>query len=131
MSLHSDGRPEPGSPRDTLVDLGWAAVGIAVFGVLAAFEPLFVDLTAPPATAAASVAAGSVVGTALTLASYRSGRARALWRRQRLRFVALFAFIMAMQALLRLAPAPTVLGALAAFVAAAPVRVALYLRYRD
>jgi hypothetical protein len=130
MSVVPDGWSEPDSRPGLLYELGWVVLCAVVFGTLAVFEPLFVRVDPTTTVLAVSVGLGAVVGLGLVYASYEVERVRSFWSDDRRRFLALFAFIMAMQGAMRLVPTWFVLTALAASVVAVPARVAVYYRYR-
>ena len=130
MSVVPDGWSEPDSRSGLLYDLGWFVLCAVVFGALAVFEPLFVRVDPTATVVAVSVALGAVVGLGLVYAPYEIERVRSFWSDDRRRSVALFAFIMVMQGVMRLVPTWFVLTALAASVVAVPTRVAVYYRYR-
>jgi hypothetical protein len=131
MAAIPDGWSEPDSRSGLLYELGWFVLGAVVFGALAVFEPLFVRVDPTATVLAVSVALGAVVGVGLVYASYEIERVRSFWSDGRRRFLALFAFIMVMQGVMRLVPTWFVLTVLAASVVAVPARVAVYYRYRD
>jgi hypothetical protein len=66
----------------------------------------------------------------MTYGSFGSERLQRLWAEFRLRFVGMFVIAMGVQLGLAVAPAWTVLTALATFVTLIPLRVAIYLRTR-
>ncbi|WP_436909733.1 hypothetical protein [Halosimplex marinum] len=132
MSTLPDDWSEPGSTAGALVDLGWLALAVAVFGGLALVEPFAVEVPVTGTRVAVAAVAGVALAVALVVLSVGSERVRSFWTGNFApRFVALFAFIMGMQLLLRLAPGWTVLVTLATAVAAVPVRVLAYYRHRE
>ncbi|QLH82878.1 hypothetical protein [Halosimplex pelagicum] len=132
MAVLPDDWAEPDSPAGTLVDLGWLALCLIGFGALALVEPLFFEVPLTTTRVVVSVLVGVPLAVALVGLFSESERVRTYWTGNATRrFVALFAFIMAMQLALRLAPGWTVLVTLATAVAAVPVRVAAYYRHRE
>lgn len=131
MAAIPDDWAEPDSAAGTLVDLGWMALCILGFGALALVEPLFFEVPVTKARVVVAALVGVPLAVALVVLSTESERAREFWTDSyRRRFVVLFAFIMGMQLLLRLAPGWTVLVTLATALAAVPVRVVVYYRQR-
>ncbi|WP_415381043.1 hypothetical protein [Halosimplex sp. TS25] len=132
MSALPDDWTEPDSTAGTLVDLGWLVLVVAVFGVLALVEPLFVAVPATLTRVAVSALVGAALAVALVALSVESERVRSFWTGDSApRFAALFAFVMGMQLCLWVAPGWTVLVTLATAVAAVPTRVFFYYRHRE
>jgi general stress protein CsbA len=131
MAALPDDWTEPDSPTGALVDVGWMALCILGFGALALVEPFFFEVPVTTTRIAVSVLVGLVLAVALVGLSTESERAREFWTGDfARRFAVLFAFVVGMQLLLRLAPGWTVLVTLATAVAAVPVRAAAYYRHR-
>jgi hypothetical protein len=132
MAALPDDWTDPDSTAGTLVDLGWFALCILVFGALALVEPLFFEVPVTTTRIAVSVLVGLVLAAVVVGFSVGSERAREFWTGDSTRrFAALFAFIVAMQLVLRTAPGWTVLVTLATALAALALRLAAYRRHRS
>jgi hypothetical protein len=118
----------PASKTGLLSDLAWSLAAVALFGAIAAIEPF--DITFEPTLplAAVWVATGGAVGVGLLSVALLSNRYQAYVQDNSGQFLVLFSVAMLGQMGLLVAPTETILVVLAAFVAAVPTRILLYLR---
>jgi hypothetical protein len=121
---------EPDSRPGLYYDLFWMGLAVVVFGALAYLEPFYITVSSTPRRLAGATILGVVLASTMTYGSFGSERLQRLWAEFRLRFVGMFVIAMGVQLGLAVAPAWTVLTALATFVTLIPLRVVIYLRMR-
>ena len=117
----------PGSRKGLRHDLGWFVLGIATFGVLALWEPFFIDVSPTTFELVVSIVLGTVFSTIVLVDSLMDAWRR-IWEDSRTRFAFLCTLIMGIQVVLWVFPMWTVLTILTSFVSAVPIRLYLYRR---
>jgi len=136
MSLAADDAgsatlPDPGSRSLARTDLGWTAFSAAAFAAVLAFVWMVDEPALETGSVAAAAVLGGLLGVGAVVAVYRSRRVAATLADRYRRGGVVFGLALAVQVCLSLATGPTLVGGLAASVAAAATRALWYLRARS
>jgi len=129
-TARSDVLPDPGSRSLARTDLAWTTVAAAAFAAVLAFVATVEDVALTADRTAVAAVVGGLLGVAAVVAVYRSRRVAATLADRYRRGGVMFGLALAVQVCLALATGPTLVGGLAASVAALGTRGVWYLRAR-